>query len=185
MIGGMIKAYKGKKYGNRIADWLGIHRGLFHSAMEEGGLPMHMIWLYFLEKENLKLEDAAELTTETLTRGLLQIETRFGRQTLIDDALLRIKELEKGAHEGPVEQSQSDEERVASSVFSEGRYELSYYVEIAQKLRGKEYIIKEPYVSRSNDLDSLKSMALMKQLGGVSVTLKDLKTGKELQTTEM
>lgn len=182
MIGGMIKAYKGKRYGNRIADWLGVHRGLFHSAMEEGGLPMHMIWLYFLEKENLRIEVAAGSTTEFLKRGLLNIETRFGRQELIDSALDRVKEFEGESIQESEDQSQSNDDPVVSSVFSEGRYELLYHVELTQRIRGKEYITKEPYVSRSNDLDSLKSMALMKQLGGVSVTLKDLKTGEELPT---
>lgn len=86
-----MKAYSGKKYGNQIADFLKIHRGLFHTAMEEGGCEMHLIKLYFLKKENLDMIEVAYDSCEYLLRGLLVMETRFGKQPLSEDALEKVK----------------------------------------------------------------------------------------------
>ncbi|MGI2856486.1 hypothetical protein ACRTDR_20280 [Shewanella algae] len=176
MLGGIFKASSGKKYGNQIADHLGVHRGLFHSAVEEGGCPMHLIRLHFLRKQNMSLDDAANHIMEFLIPGLRVIEERFGPQALIEDALENLRGF---AHRYYKEDGPSIQgEQIVSSVFSEGRYELSYELEMVQRIRGKDLISKEPYVNRSDDLDGLKAMALMKSMGGVDVTLRDLNTGE-------
>lgn len=91
MLGGLFKAYSGKKYGNCVADFLGIHRGLYHNAMEEGGCEMHLLKLHFLKKENLDISEVAYNSSEYILPGLLSIEARFGKQDLISDAVAKVK----------------------------------------------------------------------------------------------
>lgn len=176
MLAGIFKAKSGKKYGNQIADHLGVHQGLFHSAVEEGGCPMHLIRLYYLRKENMSLDDAANHVMEFLVPGLRIIEEQFGSQELIDGAQENLRGF---THRYYKEYEPSSKgEPIVSSVFSEGRYELSYELEMVQRVRGKDLVSKEPYVNRSNDLEGLKAMALLKSMGGVDVILKDLSSGQ-------
>lgn len=189
MIGGLIKVYSGKKYGNKIADFLKIHRGLFHSAMEEGGCEMHLLKLHFLKQESLDMAEVAYDSCEYLLRGLLVLETRFGKQPLSEDALEKIKAF-RLAHERSTSSSHTSDAsmREASQkdgdhdfIRGSGRYQLKYKVELVQKLRGKEFISEEVSGLQSDDLDGLKSMAFMHKLAGKKVELKDLATGKVIE----
>ena len=99
MIGGIIKACTGKKYGNQIADFLKINRGLFHTAMEEGGCEMHLIKLYFLKRENISINEVAYNACDYLIRGLFSLRTKFGKQPLSEDALEKVTAFKK-AYEG-------------------------------------------------------------------------------------
>ncbi|MCO7527733.1 hypothetical protein NJH54_24900 [Pseudomonas asiatica] len=87
---GMWWAWKGKAYGNQVADLLGIHRGLYHGAMEEGGCQMHLIKLFQLKQEGHSLEDVALHSCDYLLSGLAKLEMRFGPQTQIGQARMKV-----------------------------------------------------------------------------------------------
>gem|GEM_PF-2309559 len=186
VIGGLMKVYSGKKYGNKIADFLKINRGLFHTAMEEGGCEMHLLKLYFLKQEGLGMAEVAYDSCEYLLRGLLVLETRFGKQPLSEDAFEKIKAF-RLAHEKSTSSSDASMSEAYQKdgdhdlIRGSGRYQLKYKVELVQKLRGKEFISEEVSGLRSDDLEGLKSMAFMHKLAGKKVELKDLATGKVIE----
>lgn len=83
---GMYWAWKGKAFGNQVADLMGIHRALYHGAMEEGGCQMHMLKLYQLKEEGVPIERVAVHSCKFLIPGLGLLEERFGPQDLIVEA---------------------------------------------------------------------------------------------------
>ncbi len=177
MLSGFFKVSSGKKYGNKIADYLGVDQRLFHSAMEEGGCEMHLLKLHDLKQENIELSEISYHSTKYLLPGFLSIEKRFGKQRLITYAVQNVGEFISKYEQTLDEHNHSNDKPKVNPEYPEGRYELSCDVILAQRLRGRE-LEKEPYVMRSDDLEGLKSIALVKSLGGVEVTLKDLQTGE-------
>lgn len=89
---GLYWAWKGKAFGNQVADLLGIHRSLFHGAMEEGGCQLHLIRLYHLQRDGEPLERVALHSCTYLLPGLIKLEERFGSQALIGQAKIRVSE---------------------------------------------------------------------------------------------
>jgi hypothetical protein len=83
---GLRVANKGRKFGNEIADSMGIQRGIFHSAIERGGLPMHMIILSQMRDEGVELPDARSHLLMYLDIGLHELENQFGPKDKISNA---------------------------------------------------------------------------------------------------
>lgn len=65
----------------------------------------------------------------------------------------------------------------STEVHESGRYELKYKTEIVERIRGKEILSTDLIVRRSDDLNSLKAIALVRNLQGQEFDLKDLSTG--------
>ena len=86
LIKSMLLARKGKAFGNEVADYIGMHRSLYHGAMEEGGCLLHMIKLAALKDEGKGIPEVAEHSFQYLLPGLRNLEERFGSQELILDA---------------------------------------------------------------------------------------------------
>ncbi|AJO77726.1 hypothetical protein TO66_10605 [Pseudomonas sp. MRSN 12121] len=86
MLKGMYWVWQGKKFGNQIADFIGMHRDLYHGAMEEGGCKVHMLKLYQLKAEGYSVELAAYDSCKFLIPGLRTIEDKFGSQEQIEHA---------------------------------------------------------------------------------------------------
>jgi len=83
---GMRRASRGKKFGNEIADSMVVSRRLFHSAVEEGGLGMHLILLASMKDQGQSVIEAREAMLPFLANGLLALEQRFGPQAMINEA---------------------------------------------------------------------------------------------------
>ena len=82
----VYRAWRGKAFGNQVADLLGIHRGLYHGAMEEGGCELHMIKLYYLKEEGCSIEQVGIHSIKFLVPGLSVLRARFGPQPQIESA---------------------------------------------------------------------------------------------------
>lgn len=86
MLGGIYAAWRGRVFGNQVADFIGMHRSLYHGAMEEGGCNMHMLMLSHLKSEGYAVEAVAQDSCKFLIAGLRIIENKFGQQAHIDHA---------------------------------------------------------------------------------------------------
>jgi hypothetical protein len=84
--------WQGKRFGNKVADFIGIHRSLYHGAMEEGGCHMHMMKLYHFKKMELPLALVAHDSCKYLALGLICLKDRFGPQELIEQAQVMVDE---------------------------------------------------------------------------------------------
>ena len=82
----LMQVRRGQKFGNEIADYLNIHRSLFHGAMEEGGCEMHLIKLFNLKAEGYSVHEIALDACDFLLPGLDVLELRFGKQEQIKQA---------------------------------------------------------------------------------------------------
>lgn len=175
---GFFITNKGRKFGNEVADYLGVERRLFHCAMEEGGCDMHLVKLYNLKLDGFSLEDVAVDACDFLIPGLDEIETRFGGQNLIQQARKSINQFQfDRANSEPTNfDVQEDEDEL---IRGDGRFELRYQIMLEQRPRGEDVapIVRK---MRSDDLDGLKSMALMHKLAGEDVELWDLELGVEI-----
>ncbi len=74
---------KGKKFGNEIADSLTISRSLFHTALEEGGLAMHLPMLASLKDQGTSIIEARNIVLPFLANGVLLLEQRLGSLDVI------------------------------------------------------------------------------------------------------
>ena len=92
VLKGMYWAWKGRALGNQVADLLGIHRGLYHGAMEEGGCQLHLIKLYHLKQGGESVERMALHSCAFLLPGLIQLEQRYGPQAQIEQAKASVVE---------------------------------------------------------------------------------------------
>lgn len=86
LIRSMLLARRGKAFGNEVADYIGMHRSLYHGAMEEGGCRLHMIQLASYKASGMSVGEVADLSVPFLIPGLRSLEERFGSQELILDA---------------------------------------------------------------------------------------------------
>lgn len=73
-----------------MADLLGIHRGVYHSAMEEGGCDMHLLKLSALEEAGEPLAQVALHSCQYLAPGLGILASRFGGQPKIENARAKV-----------------------------------------------------------------------------------------------
>lgn len=95
VIKSMLLARKGKAFGNEVADYIGMHRSLYHGAMEEGGCRLHMIQLASYKAGGMSVGEVAHLSVPFLLPGLRNLEERFGSQELILDARRQVYGLMK------------------------------------------------------------------------------------------
>lgn len=77
---------KGRKFGNKIAKHLGMSNNFFHSVLENGVSGSSLQLLAMLEGAGWSLERASIELAPSLDRGLIALESRFGRQQMIDSA---------------------------------------------------------------------------------------------------
>ena len=98
---GMRRASRGKKFGDEIADSMAISCRLFHSAVEEGGLGMHLILLASMKDQGQSVIEAREAMLPFLENGLLSLEQRFGPQATINEAKLVVIDLLQGSINNP------------------------------------------------------------------------------------
>ncbi|HBP5148283.1 TPA: hypothetical protein L5659_001666 [Pseudomonas aeruginosa] len=94
------RCWKGRRYGNKVADLLGIHRGLYHGAMEEGGCEMHLLKLWALQEAGESIERVALHSCQYLSLGLISLRKRFGARPLIEDARGRVNVFLDGVEHG-------------------------------------------------------------------------------------
>lgn len=87
------KLASGRRYGNKVADCLGISRSIYHAAMEEGGMAQHMLALYSLKHSGATVAEVCVHSCKYLDRGLDKLELRFGTQAQITNARYQISAL--------------------------------------------------------------------------------------------
>lgn len=189
MLSGIMMILSGKRYGNKVADFLEIRRGLFHTAMEDGGCHMHLLVLHALKQDETEIKEVAWLCSQYLIRGIDKFNIRFGYPEVSKIALKKVtafmndyenalNELEQRADATSARTLEQKANIVDSTqVHESGRYELKYKTEIVERIRGKEILSTELIVRRSDDLNSLKAIALVRNLQGQEFDLKDLSTG--------
>ena len=137
-----------------------------------------MLLLGAVANSKIFTEDDRNLAASLLADRILKTRSnaRFHKAHLPviqkSEADLVAWETSRGSHFSDIQES-SDDDFIRGS----GRYELRYNIEIVQKIRGKELISEEASGLRSDDLNGLKSMALMHKMAGQKVELRDLKAG--------
>lgn len=79
----------GRHFANSVADYLGIERGLFGTALLESGIT----WAHFkeLKNANITIDAAAESVMMRLLYGLSSLERKFGPQDEINKAKAVLK----------------------------------------------------------------------------------------------
>ncbi len=174
----MFSFNKGRKFSNQIADHLGIHRGLYSSSLLETGVTWAHLKL--LMKTGCSAREAADELMPAFIQGLTIIESRFGPQPTIQQAESVVMDWYNKNQEFDEDGPSDQPDRIVSSEFPSGRYELTYEIETNETFRGKSIGNKQIYVMRSNDLEHLEATALVKRLGGVESTLIDTTTGDVL-----
>ncbi len=87
--------YKGRKFGNEIADHLGWSRNFFHSVLDNGvgTLGPSLQLLAALKTMNLTAADASVHIARHLQDGLNNLEARFGPQQMISDVRAQVDAL--------------------------------------------------------------------------------------------
>lgn len=76
----------GRKVGNAAADYIGMDRGLYHTAMELGRCENHMLVLSELNENGCSLDEVATFSFQFLVGGLDVLEQRYGIQPKIAQA---------------------------------------------------------------------------------------------------
>ncbi len=76
----------GRAFGNRIAAHIDIPKNVFHMLLTHGvsGSPRDL--LASLAKSNVNLDQASFQLGPPLAKGIQRMETRFGRQEMVDKA---------------------------------------------------------------------------------------------------
>lgn len=77
---------KGRRFGNKIANHLGMDKNFFHTVIDSGVSGPSLQLLAMLEGAGCSLERASIELAPSLERGLTALEARFGRQEMIDSA---------------------------------------------------------------------------------------------------
>lgn len=90
---------KGRKFGNKIAEHLGMSSSFFHSVLDNGVSGPSLQLLATLESAGCTLNRASVELAPSLKRGLFTLENRFGRQEMIDNAKPIVAQLMKGWEE--------------------------------------------------------------------------------------
>lgn len=97
-IQAIMLARKGRAFGNEVADYFGMHRSIYHGAMEEGGCPLHLIQLASMKKGGDSVEMAAAFSCQFLLPGLVVLRERFGPQDHIAEAWRKVSQLVNGGY---------------------------------------------------------------------------------------
>lgn len=84
LLKSLMLLWRERKFGDEIADLLGVNRRLFHSAMEEGGCRSHMVRLCILRDGGVSKVLIAVDCCNYLLPGLRRLENRYGQQILIE-----------------------------------------------------------------------------------------------------
>ena len=92
LLWGFRRASRGKKFGNEVADSIGIRRSHFHTSLEAGGVPMHMIMLAGLKDEGTSIAECREMLLPVLLDGLRAIEFRFGPQSSLTESIETVEQ---------------------------------------------------------------------------------------------
>jgi len=86
-VGYSFGFHKGIKFGNQIANHLGMRNKFFHVVLENGvNGGQSLMVLGALAKAEFNIERASVELGPSLMRGLYKLEERFGQQKEIDDA---------------------------------------------------------------------------------------------------
>lgn len=84
---------KARRFGNKVADCVGLNRNQFHSALDNGVSGSSLAMLEMLEKAGLTPEQAGVEVGPSLAKGIAKLEGRFGPQPQIEAAKPTIAEL--------------------------------------------------------------------------------------------
>ncbi|MEW5993449.1 MAG: hypothetical protein AB1744_03540 [Candidatus Zixiibacteriota bacterium] len=163
----MFGLFSGKRFCEDVAAQLGVNAALFSSALMEVGIT----WAHFkqLKKTGTSATDALNVLAPPFEEGLAIVRARFGAQREIveaEEAVAKWRQSHVAA-----DKNADEPDFILSSEFPRGRFQLSYPVETGERIRGTPRTAH--YVLRSDDLEALKRIALIKQMGGVQVTLTD------------
>jgi len=90
ILAGFRVTRKGQKFGNEIADSMGISWGLFHSSLEASGVTMHNVALATYRDEGMSVSEVRVLISPLLLEGLNALESKWGTQAKIENARERI-----------------------------------------------------------------------------------------------
>ena len=74
---------------------------------------------------------------------------------------------------------------ILSSEFSSGRYVMSHYGTTSERVRDEPLNNKVKFIHRSDDLNTLKSLALVQTLGGIKVELWDSQTNTPIDVESL
>lgn len=175
----MFSMIVGRKAANEIADHIGVDRALFSSALLESGTT----WAHLktLKQLEYSIDEAAKAVLPSFEKGLIIIRDRFGEQTQIRHGFAVIRSLNAkwGHSDMPIE----DEVMVVlADGWETGRYQLSYPAKTNEMVNGRPVGSDVFYAMRSDNLDGLQGLALVKKLGGVDVSLIDTTTGQSVLT---
>lgn len=164
----LITEYREHAYfeGTKIASFLYVLIVLGEAANSE-----------LLREEDRNL--SASLLTDRLSKANSNPAFRIAHTSVIHEAEESLSKWGQRRINSPTPEI-SDSDGADDFIRGSGRYELQYKIELIQKIRGKDLISEEISGLRSDDLDSLMSMAFMHKLAGKKVELKDLATGKSI-----
>ncbi len=169
---GFFSLFTGRKYSNEIADYLKIDRRLYSSALLEAGVSWGTLKPY--QKNGTPIEKMAFLLMPSFIQGLAIIKQRFGEQPTIISAEYIVRDW-ISEHEQELRDAATEE--IVSSEYPNGRFKLTYPIYREEQLRGEVITHESTYALYSDDLEELKSLALVKQLGGADISLIDTETG--------
>ena len=142
----MFSFWTGRKYSNRVAEYLGVNAALFSSALLEAGVTWYH--LKVMKKCGVTVHQAAEKLLPAFKDGLAIVENRFGQQSLIKDAQEKIAEFEK------MLVGQTSSHQVHDS------YSLRVFVEDQhQMIRGKPLVRQVGDTIVDTNLEALKLLA--------------------------
>jgi len=86
---GLVK--EGMEFGNLVADYIGVNRKLFHTAVEFGGMGDNLILLGNWHRAGVTKRQAAEIIKRPLTYGLLTLREKYGLNSMLQEAFLAIE----------------------------------------------------------------------------------------------
>ncbi|KZY86119.1 hypothetical protein A3741_26860, partial [Oleiphilus sp. HI0069] len=135
----MFESFKytrsGKKFGNSVADVIGIQRGLYHAAMEQGGCHMHLLKLAEMKEEGLNLIQVAFHSMKFLDEGLKFLEKKWGNIPKISNGKEAIEKF-RSTYEGHLKED-PDNQHVATQF--ESKFNLiQTYLMMAQAFNTKD-----------------------------------------------
>lgn len=83
---GITKLNRGRKLGNKIAKSYLLDPRIFHSAIEIGGHPSHLVFLAQCDDSDLSMDSVMAGLLPFLSIGLKEMELKFGLQPGIEGA---------------------------------------------------------------------------------------------------
>ncbi|WP_296491651.1 hypothetical protein [Rhodoferax sp.] len=83
----------GRRFGNKIAQHIGIQRSLFYSILDHGTRDTSRKLLASLANSKLGVAEASVELGPTLVKGVERLEAHFGEQEMVNDAKPKIMKL--------------------------------------------------------------------------------------------